>query len=691
MLLLAVAAPAPHPAVAPAPAGVGDSAPLFKYPTGIAVDAAGAVYVASSGDSSVVVFAPGASGRAVPIRRIGGSGSDLVSPKGVALDSRGWVVVSIGGHAIAGKGTITVYAPNVDGNAAPVRTIVGPRTRLETPVGIALGKGGRIYAANGTGNMNLGPNASMFVGANRSDKAVLAFDARANGDAVPQSSLPDTPGSARPTDIAVDPMGNLVTVNGAELTVWGSKGPQRRIFATKTEGGVSGMLSVFQGGGVLGSRPTRVAVGPNGALYSAPRAPSGARATRSGPPSPFDFFFAISSQKTIAIYSDAGSSDTVPQRILAGLYADLLEVTDMAIGKDGSVYILTGRQQSGPPGPRIQVYPPKAEGYVTPVRVIGGARTALKNPVAIAVDGTGRIYVANNVGSDDPLASAATVTVYAPEADGDAAPIHTIVGLATKLLAPTAIAVADDGTLYVANAGVWNDDHGSVRVYAPDADGQARPARTLLGPGTQLISPGGLAISRGDTIYVLGGWDFPRGRTRIAVYPPMADGEVAPIRTIEGDSTGFRESSGMAVDGEGQVYVANRKEAQGINAYGPDLGSVTVFRPGARGNHPPVRTIEGGYTRLNGPSGLAKDRAGNLYVANRWGTGPGSVTVYAPAAEEDVRPIRMIAGPATGLNHPAGVALDAHDTLYVVNERSVTVYAPGATGDASPVRTIGGF
>jgi sugar lactone lactonase YvrE len=174
------------------------------------------------------------------------------------------------------------------------------------------------------------------------------------------------------------------------------------------------------------------------------------------------------------------------------------------------------------------------------------------------------------------------------------------------------------------------------------------------------------------------------------VFAPNARDDAAPVRTIQGDSTRMTGATALALDDDGRLYVANNKEAGGINAYGPDLGSVTVYRPGAGGNKAPEQTIEGSYTRLNGPLGLARDRSGNLYVVNQWGTGPGSVTVYGPQAEEDVRPIRMIAGPATGLQRPAGAALDAHDTLYVVNQRTVTVYAPGATGDASPVRTIGG-
>lgn len=666
-----------------------DTSPGFVYPSGIAVDSAGAVYVSSSGDSSVAVFAPGASGPTAPVRRIGGPGSGLVDPQGVALDSRGLIYVSSGSHRIEGKGSITVYAPNAQGNAAPVRTIIGAHTKLETPVAIALGKRGRIYVANGTGNMNFGPNTSMFLGANPSDRAVLAFNQDANGDAAPTQSLPDTPGSGRPFDIAVDIAGNLVTLNTAELTVWGDDGPTRRVFATKAERG-GFFTSTFPADfAEKAARPTRLAVGPNGALYVAPMVAPLQRDAPPPRPSPLGFLSTLRSPKAVAIYTDAEGSDTTPQRMVGGPRGDLHEIRDMAVGKDGALYVLTRAGGDDRAQWRIHVYPPNAEGDVAPTRVITGPRTGLGNPVAIAVDRDGRIYILNNLGGQDPLVSAASITVYAREARGDAAPIRTIAGRATGMLAPTALTVGDEGAVYVANAGVWNDDHGSVRVYPADAAGHTPPLRTLIGLETRLIAPTSLAVGRGDTLYVLGATRLVFGSKRIAVFAPNADGEATPIRTIEGDATGFAEPAGIAVDDDGQVYVANRKGASGINAYGPDLGAVTIYRPEARGNETPRRMIVGSYTHLNGPASVASDRAGNIYVPNRWGTGPGSVTVYGPQAEEDARPLRTIAGPATGLKSPAGLALDANDTLYVVNERTVTVYAPGAAGNAAPVRTIG--
>ena len=60
----------------------------------------------------------------------------------------------------------------------------------------------------------------------------------------------------------------------------------------------------------------------------------------------------------------------------------------------------------------------------------------------------------------------------------------------------------------------------------------------------------------------------------------------------------------------------------------------------------------GASTGLNGPTGIALDAAGNLYVANTLGN---SITVYAPGASGDAAPVATISGGHTGLNGPIGI------------------------------------
>jgi hypothetical protein len=71
-----------------------------------------------------------------------------------------------------------------------------------------------------------------------------------------------------------------------------------------------------------------------------------------------------------------------------------------------------------------------------------------------------------------------------------------------------------------------------------------------------------------------------------------------------------------------------------------------VYGRNATGDVAPVRTISGPTTGLNRPFDVAFDPNGNLYVSNSGGS---TITVYGKGASGDVTPIRTIAGPNTGL------------------------------------------
>jgi hypothetical protein len=245
------------------------------------------------------------------------------------------------------------------------------------------------------------------------------------------------------------------------------------------------------------------------------------------------------------------------------------------------------------------------------------------------LDRRGRIYVANNRVEDDQVFGSATITVYDADAEGDSPPARTISGPLTGLRRPSSITVDREGTIYVLNYDTYTDDHGSVRVYPAGRSHDDRYSRLLIGRTTGFALPEGVAVDRYDTLYVLS-----RQLSRITVYAPKAYGGAAPIRTLEGPATevsvpvwsfnGPNAPKSLFLDAADQLYLADPMGASGANAYGPDLGAIRVYRRGAEGNEPPVRRITGGYTKLNGPGSGAVDQRGNVYVPNRFGTGPGS-------------------------------------------------------------------
>ena len=66
----------------------------------------------------------------------------------------------------------------------------------------------------------------------------------------------------------------------------------------------------------------------------------------------------------------------------------------------------------------------------------------------------------------------------------------------------------------------------------------------------------------------------------------------------------------------------------------------------------PTATIAGGNTRLDFPDGIALDGAGNIYVANNGVNDVASITVYAAGASGNATPMVTIAGSNTGLTNP---------------------------------------
>jgi DNA-binding beta-propeller fold protein YncE len=117
--------------------------------------------------------------------------------------------------------------------------------------------------------------------------------------------------------------------------------------------------------------------------------------------------------------------------------------------------------------------------------------------------------------------------------------------------------------------------------------------------------------------------------------------------------------------------------------------SITVYDKKARGDTAPLRVITGPNTQLNWPAGLFVDSArGELYVANDGGD---SILVFSTTAGGNVAPLRVLEGPRTKLRYPAQIFVDLkNDELWVANmgNHRATVYRRTASGDTPPIREI---
>jgi len=334
----------------------------------------------------------------------------------------------------------------------------------------------------------------------------------------------------------------------------------------------------------------------------------------------------------------------------------------------------------------VTAYPIGANGDTPPIALT----TDLADPSGLARDSIGRIYVTNR-GSN-------TVTVYAANADGNVPPLAVIGGSNTQLSQPLAIALDAAEKIYVVNAGTPRD---SITVYPPLAASTGvlneAPSAVITGSKTLLDSSSGIALDSHGNIYVAnesGGPVVPHegsDQGRVTVYAAGSSGNIAPIATISGASTGLSFPLSIALDSADNIYVANAGTANTSDQVqsGP---SITVYAAGSTGNASPIATIAGSNTRLYDLSGIAIDSSGTLYTEGCSNGHCFSINLYPPGSNGNVSPATTISG---GLTFPIGIALDSSRNIYVLNGDdgvapggAIVIFPAGSSGVASPTATI---
>jgi 6-phosphogluconolactonase (cycloisomerase 2 family) len=290
-----------------------------------------------------------------------------------------------------------------------------------------------------------------------------------------------------------------------------------------------------------------------------------------------------------------------------------------------------------------------------PRRHIFGNRADIGHVAGISLDPVRReIWSVNNDGGG--------VKVFSYDAHGNTAPLreltvpHQSWGLSLDL---------DRDEI-----AVTSQQYQGISIYARIARDADRPLRTIRGDKTMLADPHGVFMD-GKTNEVFaanhGNWtemrsyaagieldvsEYKPGRFEkpsIRVYPASANGDVPPMRTIQGDRTQLAWPMGIDVEGN-ELAVAN---------YGTD--SILIFARGANGNVGPERVIGGDRTGIVGPIAVQFDpKSREIWVANY---GDHTAVVFDYQASGNVAPKRIVRNapkgtPTTGFTNAAAAAYD---------------------------------
>jgi hypothetical protein len=315
-------------------------------------------------------------------------------------------------------------------------------------------------------------------------------------------------------------------------------------------------------------------------------------------------------------------------------------------------------------------------------------------PEDVAVDGAGNLYVADT--SNDTIRKLArigtnwVVTTIAGTAQSPGPLDGT--NLAAQFNSPSAITVDASSNLYVADAG--ND---TIRKITPV--GTSWVTTTIAGTaenpgftdgtntGAQFFFPSGIAVDTNGNLYV-----SDTDNATIRELTPVGTnwvtttiaGSVGNFGSADGTGTNaqFFGTSGIALDGAGNLYVADvfNDTIRELTLVGTNWVVSTIAGQVGGAGFDDGTNLDAQFNFPSGPSGIAADASGNLYVTD---TANDTIRKMTPSGTNWVT--TTLAGVVGGIgntngtgtnalfNLPSGIAADASGNLYVADTGNNTI------------------
>lgn len=243
------------------------------------------------------------------------------------------------------------------------------------------------------------------------------------------------------------------------------------------------------------------------------------------------------------------------------------------------------------------------------------ANASFNGPTGLCLDANGNIYIADNNNNQIRMISAGNVTTVA---GSDSIGAVDGIGANAYFFGPTGVVCDAGGNLYVTDAG-----NNLIRKVIPSS-GQVSTVAGNANPGSgngALLSasfnnPGGIAINSSGNLYVA---DLLNNMIREVNFGSQQVTTIAGNSDTTADVNGpdstalFYYPTSVVTDATGNIYVA--EYVTNVIRKISTNGTVTTFAGSGKAGWVDSTGTTAGF---NGPSGLAIDKAGNLYVADTY-------------------------------------------------------------------------
>ncbi len=607
------------------------------------------VFVANSNGYTVDGFPTRASGNVNPSYLLGNSASSPSGPIQGVFDASGnlWMINQ-------GSSSITEYTGNQSaqgGNPHPAMTLLSNGTNLDGPSSLAFDAAGDLWVSNyqndtiveftpaqlaaggaptpatvvssdASGSI-ADPSPLLFIGTSlwvgndqQSTSSIVEFTANqllASGNPTPVTTITDTGHIDDPTSFAVDAAGSL----------WVSSGS-----------GTSGEVAAF----TPGQRLLGGAIDPSVILASSAfSAPAGLSFDRSGNlwVTNEDGDTLIDFTRSQMVTSGSPQPTVVLSPSGAATTASLATPFGSAFDAAGNLWVENLENSS------VVSFSP-AE-LVTSGDPIPATRltqsVGLEGPGDVAFDPSGNLWVTN------PSDAVNAVVAFTPAQIAAGASRPSIVVTLPGGTTVSGITFDAAGDLWVADD--LSNTISEYRAASLATSGAPTPSVVLSSNGDTLDGPQTMAFDAAGEL-----WVADAGNNHVVEYAAAQltnSGSPVPAVTLESNGTNLVSPVGLTFDGDGDLWVANN--------YGDSVVEFTKTQLGSSGGPTPAVMISANRGSLDGPIGVAFDASGNLWVTNGSNNSVVAYTASQLSTSGTPTPATTVAGSATGLNRPSGIAI----------------------------------